>query len=131
MMNKEFLKEFVPYEVALRLKALGFDEPCFGYYNSNGEFTFFADLRNCTNNSEFKFYPTAPTFSQAFRWFRNKHKMDGWVVPFYSEDKKLYDIVIEGLGDYYDYASVDCLTHEEAEIICVTELIRIIESKSK
>ena len=26
-------KEFVPYELALRMKALGFDEPCFGYYD--------------------------------------------------------------------------------------------------
>jgi hypothetical protein len=25
-------KEFVPYELALKLKKLGFDEPCFGLY---------------------------------------------------------------------------------------------------
>ncbi len=25
-------KEFIPYEQALALKELGFDEPCFGYY---------------------------------------------------------------------------------------------------
>jgi hypothetical protein len=25
-------KEFVPYELALRMKQLGFDEPCFGRY---------------------------------------------------------------------------------------------------
>ena len=25
-------KEFVTYEIALELKQLGFDEPCFGYY---------------------------------------------------------------------------------------------------
>jgi hypothetical protein len=24
-------KEFVPYELAVKLKALGFDEPCFGF----------------------------------------------------------------------------------------------------
>ena len=29
-------KEFVPYELALRMKELGFDEPCFGYYNNKG-----------------------------------------------------------------------------------------------
>ena len=28
-------KEFVPYEPALALKELGFDEPCFGKYLSN------------------------------------------------------------------------------------------------
>ena len=25
-------KEFVPYELAVKLKELGFDEECFGYY---------------------------------------------------------------------------------------------------
>ena len=25
-------KQFVTYEIALKLKELGFDEPCFGYY---------------------------------------------------------------------------------------------------
>ena len=25
-------KEFIPYEQALALKELGFDEPCFGHY---------------------------------------------------------------------------------------------------
>jgi hypothetical protein len=26
--------EFVPYPLALRMKALGFDEPFFGFYNT-------------------------------------------------------------------------------------------------
>lgn len=30
--------EFVPYSLALRMKQISFDELCFGYYNSNGEF---------------------------------------------------------------------------------------------
>jgi hypothetical protein len=29
-------KEFVPYELAVKLKELGFDEPCFGYYDEGG-----------------------------------------------------------------------------------------------
>lgn len=30
-------KQFVTYEIALKLKELGFDEPCFGYYTSMKE----------------------------------------------------------------------------------------------
>jgi hypothetical protein len=26
-------KDFIPYEIALELKQLGFDESCFGYYD--------------------------------------------------------------------------------------------------
>jgi predicted RNA-binding Zn-ribbon protein involved in translation (DUF1610 family) len=28
-------KEFIPYELALRMKQLGFDEPCFNLYHLN------------------------------------------------------------------------------------------------
>jgi hypothetical protein len=28
-------KEFTPHQEALELKELGFDEPCFGYYEDN------------------------------------------------------------------------------------------------
>jgi hypothetical protein len=31
-------KEFIPYEQALDLKELGFDEPCFGWYSKDGTF---------------------------------------------------------------------------------------------
>ena len=29
--NQEMSQEFVPYELAVKLKELGFDKPCFGY----------------------------------------------------------------------------------------------------
>ena len=31
-------KEFIPYEQALELKELGFDEECFGWYSKDGKF---------------------------------------------------------------------------------------------
>ena len=40
-------KEFIPYELALELKQLGFDEPCFGYY-VDGE------LRDLVDKAEFE-----------------------------------------------------------------------------
>jgi hypothetical protein len=58
-------KEFVPYELALKLKEIGFDEPCFGYYTSptglllqqpiggNGEFVYYrskVSIRHSHNN---------------------------------------------------------------------------------
>ena len=37
-------KEFVPYELALRLKAIDFNQPCFGYYYTlNGKDWKFAE----------------------------------------------------------------------------------------
>jgi len=31
------MKEFVPYELAVKLKTLGFDEECFSYYDLNNK----------------------------------------------------------------------------------------------
>ena len=54
-------KDFVPYEEALGLKALGFEETCYGFYNQDD------------NNKPKGFYPangnnSAPLYQQAFRW---------------------------------------------------------------
>ena len=119
-------KEFVPYQPSLDMKEIGFDEPCFGYHLDN-KFQFFADVRSCNTNSEFGFYPTAPTFSQAFRWFREKHDLCGIVLPFG-----------EGLFDYRIYSakegkhlfgSPEFKTYEEAKLYCLIKLIEIVKNK--
>ena len=130
-------KDFVPYEKALALKELGFDEPCFGYYIDN-KFEFFADVRSCNTNSEFKFYPTAPTFSQCFRWFRKKYRLQPSVNSFCFEE---YSFVIMGSRNEILYPIQHKLlndgkknpwefdTYEEAELECLKKLIEIVKNK--
>jgi hypothetical protein len=108
---------FVPYEQALALKELGFDEPCFGYHLDN-KFQFFADVRSCNTNSEFKFYPTAPTFSQAFIWFREKYDLDVIFKPHIRKTKKY---VCDPVNIRLEAKN----TYEEAELECLKKLIEI------
>ncbi len=63
---------FVPSEIATKLKEVGFNEPCLGYF-TDSKFFFFADVKNCNTNTEFGFYPTAPTYEQVKIWFMEKH----------------------------------------------------------
>ena len=100
-------KEFVPYEQALILKELGFDEPCFGYY-SEGELI----LNSHTNNHMQRFRYSAPTFSQAFRWFREKHNLKDkyGVFPHHTI---MFNYIIGGGKE------------EEAELACLKKLIEI------
>jgi hypothetical protein len=121
--------EFIPYEQALALKELGFDEPCFGYYLDN-EFQFFADVRSCNTNSEFGFYPTALTYSQAFRWFREEYKLEAIVQK--ADDFSWYKFTIyfylsdsKGFVDSYHEFN----TYEEAELACLIKLIEIVKNK--
>ena len=120
-------QEFIPYEQALELKKLGFDEPCFGYY-SEGELI----LNSHTNNHMQRFRYSAPTFSQAFRWFREKYGLDSFVKHLYKSTIKV--------GYYFGVDEYKCIdfqmdlddyfkTYEEAELACLVKLIEIAKQK--
>ncbi len=116
-------KEFIPYEQALALKELGFDEPCFGYYLASTLFISNDIVYNSTDIPVIK----APLYQQAFRWFREKHKL---VFNFIS-----YNIVKP--GEYHwsitwnDEAKASGIvkTYEEAEQACLDKLIEIVKTK--
>ena len=76
-------KEFIPYEQALELKKLRFDEPCLGYYVTVEVPNPFL-VTTKIFDTQGGYFTFAPTFSQAFRWFREKYKLDSMVQPTYS-----------------------------------------------
>lgn len=65
-------KEFVPYDIAMVMKELGFDEPCFGYYNSL-DYISEEGVKNsnCNKPGMKGTYCAAPLYQQVFRWFRD------------------------------------------------------------
>lgn len=70
-------KEFIPYEQALALKELGFDEPCFGTWDRPDKLWIGHVLGiDYTPDDTI----LAPTFSQVFRFFREKYLLFGY--PF-------------------------------------------------
>jgi hypothetical protein len=110
-------KEFIPYELALELKELGFDEPCFAYLKPNvltyeitiGEF------------NEFE-YHSAPTYSQAFRWFRDKHNLGAIVSQFGYAIENQY-----GQATNFE-EDKNYLSYEETELECLKKLIEIAKT---
>jgi hypothetical protein len=112
-------KEFVPFELAVKLKQIGFDEPCLGFYSefSNNKVAYgLADGFN-----------KAPTFSQAFRWFREKYQIDSWIYPNLNG---LYSVSIVrkcvGIGRITEYP-----IYEEAELACLDRLIEILTKQQE
>jgi len=125
-------QEFVPYEHALALKELGFDEPCFGGYDMETLKLWIGYLNDGEQFNREYYYP-APTYSQAFRWFRNEHNLDSEVymnheygVKFYSKlILKLEGSVVTHIpGPFEMYKS-----YEEAELACLRKLIEIVKNK--
>jgi hypothetical protein len=132
-------KEFVPYEQALALKELGFDEPCIKEFhiqelltNSTGE--------EITNNELTELYGeqdviSAPTFSQAFRWFREKHNLLGNV---YSNASGWLWEIHDNIGGTHRLGSEysrDCeesgmfTSFDKAEQGCLIKLIEITKQQ--
>lgn len=117
-------KEFVPYKLALRMKALGFDEPCF-HLDGLGKVSY----------AEFGYGATPiPLYSQAFRWFRDKYMIIGllrfnenvkgeWCGHLYGHFET-HGVFSFGYTELYK-------TYEKAELACLERLIEIVESKSE
>jgi hypothetical protein len=124
-------KEFIPYEQAIALKELGFDEPylgeCFGEYRQWGGgkpyLQLYQYLDGCSTDPADYEYTTeciAPLYQQAFRWFREQYGLCLVIKPI--DDKKLdlgYNLLKNGL------IMNTRLTYEEAELACLKKLIEL------
>jgi len=136
-------KEFVPYEQALELKELGFNEPCFGYYRKGAVVgnPFEYNIDYCTKveldhglspkNSEFiNDWITAPLYQQAFRWFREKYSLEGWVTPLVDWQGFVFKYQSRFHKEGFSVAVVgDYDLKEQAELECLKKLIEIIKNK--
>jgi len=120
-------KEFVPYELALRMNQLGFDEPCLANWN------FYIDqLIYNGNPSTFSSEDVLqlPLFQQAFRWFREKGYLS--YIEVLGDGKYDYTNVSSHFSEETDYNDGPFESYEEAEIACLQKLIEIVEqSKSE
>ena len=113
-------KEFVSYEIALALKELGFDEPCFGGWDKDRVWWYHPDSDIVVD---------APLKQQVFKFFRDKYKIDSYLEPI-GTNKRFYSIYIlfenneeiKGDGNLYK-------TYEEAESTCIDKLIEIVKNK--
>jgi hypothetical protein len=139
-------EEFVPYELALRMKTLGFNENCYRVGNPNGAISWrFMDVAGMEgvgidNLLEVEFddrWVEIPTYSQTFRWFREKYSIHCEITQTtdWEEDNESWNFVIYkyklGNNDGMKDSDVDFNTYEEAELECLKKLIEIVEQKIK
>jgi hypothetical protein len=135
-------KEFVPYELALRMKALGFNENCYRVGNPNGAICWrFMDVAGVEGVGiddllEVEFddrWVEIPTYSQAFRWFREKHYLISSIYQLSVNVKSglsSFEYMIDklnnlGLSQFIEDFPYN--TYEEAELACLENLIEIVE----
>jgi hypothetical protein len=115
------MKDFTLYPEALELKQLGFDEPCFGvYFNPTQELSLESEY------AQSRFYQTpAPTYSQAFRWFREKYNLHALIMPKTTPSNTTVYYIYKGkFEENWD----NCFeAYEEAELRCLKHLIKTVK----
>ncbi len=111
-------KEFIPYEQALSLKELGFNESCLGCYYKDKTFAYHPDSDA---------FVDTPLYQQAFRWFREKHN---WHIDIKIDDKSyyFYDCISNEIGKHDRVVQREhSKSYEEAELACLNKLIELVK----
>ena len=111
---------FCPYKQSLALKELRFEEPCMRGWDKNGKIWYHPDSDIVLDN---------PTFSQAFRFFREKYGLHYIICKNIQMDGYGYREVI--LIPYMEENENTIFkTYEEAEVECLVKLIEIAKEQN-
>ena len=127
------IKEIVPYEESLALSQIGFVQSCWCAYHdltwpSKEDKHKLETVHNLTSYTESCVYQyvnpvLAPTYSQAFRWFRDNGKVAEIFSQLLPSNKYKWGFKIQGVEGVTD----GFFTYEEAELACLRKLIEIVK----
>ena len=115
---------FIPYEQALELKQLGFDEICAGYYDEPNLICYTQVKQSNLINGEI----AAPLYQQAFRFFRKKYELT--IHIYLYQDTRLWNFdIYDDVPEDIDLGNEDYDTYEQAEHACLLKLIELAKQK--
>lgn len=124
--SHSLISEFIPYPQALELKELGFNEPCFGYWNIDPYLP--KPTFNLVKPFDHEWCVPAPTYSQSLRFFREKYKMAIINPDWNNKFKyKIFNLHLLNQGVLVEKSGFN--TYEEAELAAIVKLIEIVKNK--
>ena len=123
--------EFIPYEEALALKELGFNEPCFRCYD-NTKLQDFINFRTIAftsglvqNENLSGGLISAPLYQQAFEFFRENFDLHASFGLYQSrKDDKNFDYEIINHDQTVSIHEDEFKTYKDAQLACLKRLIQ-------
>lgn len=132
-------EEFVSYTQAIALKGLGLSRETLGlnyetrrlniFYSNDGKthlnLAWYSgnDYQKWLRGEDFTIF--APTYQQAFRWFRREHELESFVFT-----RKLDSGRISGMYSINGEVQTEVSkSYEKAEVACLNKLIEIVKEK--
>ena len=135
--HSDLSKNFIPYDLALELKDLGFEEECFAFYGLSRDdyktirLSIFQNLKTdyLPDIHHLDVTCDAPLYQQAFRFFREKYGLHYIICKNIQMDGYGYREVI--LIPYMEENENTIFkTYEEAELECLVKLIEIAKEQN-
>lgn len=135
-------EQFIPYNLALQLRDLGFDEECLMKISHSGDHDYFTKVpfrsHAWLNGEEIDFYYKfpeygdkseeikIPLYQEAFDFFREEYKIDSFVVRDNMSRNYFYDVSWRNKKDKLkDFQSKEYIDYKEARQACLEKLIEI------
>ena len=121
--------QFVPFELAVKLKELGFDEGCFGNYELIPTGSDSSDIvlnldTPCMN--PVMILCKAPMWGHAFDYLREKYNFETSITGSIFINKEYFFHILNNRTDY-NFSNEDYYkTYEEARQACLEKLIEIL-----
>lgn len=130
-------KEFITYDLALRLKELGFNEPCLAYFQIEydsinqkhfGSLSFPKDVKDLESQNKMTYCVgqmtlLAPTWQSAFEWFIEKNNLIGLIeLGIIDFSFKIINSKKHSATTFHAFDG----SYKEAQERCLKELCEII-----
>ena len=127
-------EQFVPYELALELRELGFNEKCFSFYWSTPslkhhkylESGIRGEVRFGHFNNENRI--SAPLWQQAFDWFREKYNLH-IIIDSNVNNSGYRCCIVNQNNNIYNNIDDRFNTYNEARLECLKKLIELCETQ--
>ena len=119
--------QFVPYEIALALKELGFDEECFGWFYLNKPS--YIEYERCKLKDCSNVHIPSPLWQQVVDWFEQKHKIYLTEIPIYI-NRAIGDCELDSWSNNLE-KNKEYATRYEAREAAILEAIKIVKGEMK
>jgi hypothetical protein len=111
-------ENFIPCKESIILNELGFDRACLGWYETDKSAL---SVGESWRSGQYSI--KAPLYQQAFRWFREKHNLNSFIID--SKSYNWYFNINDMIKDDLVSEILYFKTYEEAELECLKKLIEI------
>lgn len=122
-------EQFLPYEESLTLKKLGFKEDCLARHRKK-QFQFYVAIGPYDYNTRpiSETDISAPLYQQAFKWFRDTHKLNGQIAycEYGIKSENSWSFTLDNpTGEQFWEGKFK--SYEAAELSCIRKLIKIVK----